>query len=156
MRCEVFSAGVHMPSDIKAFKISHTSEWKLDILSPGVLPAPYCFVCPAAPQGQSKSCSHQRPEVKAYSWLQLWASTDSKQMPGQKNLTNQPKQKNPSPVFLGNFTMTTILIKTALSWAIINQEPAGDISSFFKGCDLQLQISLLLQHGIEISCNHEH
>lgn len=99
MRCEVFSAGVHMPSDIKAFKISHTSEWKLDILSPGVLPAPYCFVCPAAPQGQSKSCSHQRPEVKAYSWLQLWASTDSKQMPGQKKSNQPTKTKKPQPCF---------------------------------------------------------
>lgn len=135
MRCEVFSAGVHMPSDIKAFKISHTSEWKLDILLPGVLPAPYCFVCPAAPQGRSKSCSHQRPEVKAYSWLQLWASTDSRQMPGQKNPTNQPKKT--TSVSLGNFTMTTNLIKAALSWAIINQVPAGDTSSLFKDSDFR-------------------
>lgn len=131
-----------MPSDIKAFKISHTSDWKLDILSPGVLPAPYCFVCPAVPQGWSKSCSHQRPEVKAYSWLQLWASTDSKKMPGQKK-SNKPTKKKTHSVFLGNFTVTTILIKAAaLSWAIINQAPAGDISSFFKGSDLQPQISL--------------
>lgn len=56
-------------------------------------------------------------------------------------------------VFLGNFIMTINLNKEALSWAIINQAPAGDISSLFKGSDLQLQIYLLLQHGIEINCN---
>lgn len=55
-------------------------------------------------------------------------------------------------VFLGNFIMTTNLNKEALSWAIINQAPAGDISSLFKGSDLQLQI-YLLQHGMEINCN---
>lgn len=73
-----------MPSDIKAFKIFHRAEWKWDILSPGVLPAPYCFACPAAPQSRSKSSSDQRPEVGAYCWLWLWTSTDSRQLPGQK------------------------------------------------------------------------
>lgn len=78
MRCEVFSAGVHMPSDIKAFKIFHRAEWKRDILSPGVLPAPYCFAGPAAPQGGSNSSSDQRPEVGAYSWLRRCASADGR------------------------------------------------------------------------------
>lgn len=60
MRCEVLSAGVHMPSDIKAFKFFHRAEWKRDILSPGVLPVPYCSASPAALQGRSKSNSDQR------------------------------------------------------------------------------------------------
>lgn len=71
-----------MPSDFKAFMIFHRAERKRDILSPGVLPAPYCFACPAAAQGGSKTSSDQRPEAGPYSWLWLWASTDSREMPG--------------------------------------------------------------------------
>lgn len=57
-------------------------------------------------------------------------------------------------VFLGNFIKTTNLNKEALSRAIINQAPAGDVSSLFKVSNLQLQIYLLLQHGMEINCKH--
>lgn len=49
--------------------------------------------------------------------------------------------------------MTTNLNKEALSWAIINQAPAGDVSSLFKVSDVKLQIYLFLQHSMEINCN---
>jgi len=65
----------------------------------------------------------------------------------------QDKKKKMITVFLGNYIMTTNLSKAALSWAIINQAPAGDVCSRFKGSDLQLRIYLLFQHGTEINCN---
>lgn len=46
--------------------------------------------------------------------------------------------------------MTTNLNKEALSWAIINQAPAGDVYSLFKVSDVKLQIYLFLQHSMEI------
>lgn len=107
-----------------------------------------CLLPTALPAQQLPTAGAKAVQIRG----QKWGHTPGYGCGYPLTVDRRQDKKKMITVFLGNFIMTTSFSKEALSWAIINEAPAGDVSSLFKGSDVQLQIYLFLE--MEINCNH--